>query len=609
MKLRKFALENFRSFKNKTEFDFKNLTVLIGPNKAGKSNVIEGLKTLRSLAQGQLHQDYNDLVFDRKSDNITFEVELELSTADLKRVIGYFIKQQEIFANFDYHNERLFRLVKYRTKFNSGSLVEEELSVSNQEGLFVSLVSNETAPDGRGICNFIDLENYFAEKKERILDQTDKTLSDSTVFTKQHRILARQQGTIAFKIGDIIDEFVKNIKIMSVTRRATPQLAAKEEYELESDGNNLVTVLNTIRNHTDNYPELSVWLEKILGEPTTKVFAPPVGSYITVLLREQGLDNRTNLANLSKGMEQILISLLMFEKREGSVISLLCVEEPEVHLHSTVQKVLLEYFKEKSFEVQLLITTHSSLFTSLSNDTKVYLINKQEGISELVLIDKEIELILIRRSLGINNSDIYGADNVIFLEGPNDVSSFETVAKVLGFDQIGKNVFVESLGGTDNSPNLTFLSRYFKKSQCSFFAVLDNHPKNVSIRDRLVTDKLIESDDIIIRNKQFEDLFNSDTIIQCMCELANEHSFEFKLTPEELNQKRSDNDVIGILRTVLNIDIDGYKTDLARKLINHTIQNIVADIGGTRNKTEFENEIIKIMERVLKKSAPTLVSN
>jgi predicted ATPase len=475
MQLRKLSLETSKIFKNKTEFDFKNLTILIGPNKAGKSNVIEGLRTLTYLAKGQLQGDYNELVFDKKSGNVTIELELELSNTELKKVIGHFSKQQEIFESFNYENERLFRFVKYRTVFNSQELVEEELSVSNQDGLFVSLVSNETGPDGRGICNFIDLENYFAEKKKMILDQTDNTNSDATVFTKQHQILRRQQGTIALKIGDLVDEFVKKIKIMSVTRHATPQLTSKEEYELDSEGSNLVTVLNTIRNHTDNYPELSKWLEKILGETTTKVYAPPIGSYITVLLREQGLENRTNLANLSKGIEQILISLLMFEKTEGSIISLLCIEEPEVHIHSSAQKVLFEYFQEKSLEVQLLITTHSSLFTSLAVGSKVYLLNKKDGISEGISIDKQSELVLVRRSLGINNSDIYGADNIIFLEGPNDVTSFETVAKVLGFDQIGKNIFVESLGGTDNSPNLTFLARYFKKSQCSFFAILDHH--------------------------------------------------------------------------------------------------------------------------------------
>jgi predicted ATPase len=73
MQLRKLSLETSKIFKNKTEFDFKNLTILIGPNKAGKSNVIEGLRTLTYLAKGQLQGDYNELVFDKKSGNVTIE--------------------------------------------------------------------------------------------------------------------------------------------------------------------------------------------------------------------------------------------------------------------------------------------------------------------------------------------------------------------------------------------------------------------------------------------------------------------------------------------------------------------------------------------------------
>jgi AAA ATPase domain len=499
----------------------------------------------------------------------------------------------------------IFKFVRYRTTFDNKGLVSEELSLSNQDGLFISVISNETGEDGRGFCRFIDLENYFASVKSRRLNEPEEKYTDTNaaIFSKAYGILSRGQGTVAFKIGDQINEFFNGIKIMSESRKATNQLPSKEDHVLAVDGNNLVTVLNTIINHKEYYfPKLTQWFQRIV-DIDSRVNAPPTGSYVTARLYEPGLSSPTNLENMSMGIEQIWILLLMFEGLKDS----LCIEEPEVHVHSSAQKELYRYFQEKSSENQLLITTHSSLFTSLGNDTNLYLINKQTGVSECQSINKENELVLVRRSLGINNSDIYGADSIIFLEGPNDVSSFETVAKVLGFDQIGKNIFVESLGGTDNSPNLTFLSRYFKKSQCSFFAILDHPAKNVAIKQRLVADKLLEPDDIIIRSKQFEDLFDTDMIIECMCELANEYSFEFKLTSDELNRERlnSNNDVIGILRKVLKIDIDDYKTYLAKKLTNHTIQNIVEVNDGTRDKNEFENEIIKIMERVSKKSTQT----
>jgi len=571
---------------------------MIGANKSGKSNVIEAFKTLKSISQGKLHTNFTDLVFDRGDGNITFELEFELLAHDMQRIVGYFTQQKEFFSDFDLNKEQLFRFIRYKIEFDGRGLVHEEFKVSNQDATLISLIRNEIGSDGTGICHFIDLENYFAKRKDTLLLETEEMLTDQINLGKQFRILARGQGSIAFKIGDLVDEFVNQIKIMSITRQAAPQLPAKEEYELETDGRNLVTVLNTIRNHTDDFPELGKWIQKILGEPDTRVYAPPVESYITVMLDEHGLQTRTSLANLSKGIEQILISLLMFEKRKGSVISLLCIEEPEVHLHSSAQKKLFEYFREKSSEIQLVITTHSSLFTSLDNGTKLYLIYKKDGISIRERIEKESHLILVRRILGVSNSDVYGADCVIFLEDPVDVSSFETVAKFLNYDQIGKNIFVDSLDGTDNSPNLPFLFRYLRRSQCNFFAILDNHTKNVNIKNRLITDKLAEKEDIIIRNKQFEDLFDSDSIIECMVELSKEESFKFNLTSVELEEQRSDSDVAKILRNLPNIIFDDYKRRLAKKLIDITIKKIIEDKNNTRSKSDFENEIIRIMDRV-----------
>jgi AAA15 family ATPase/GTPase len=50
--LTEFTLANFKSYRN-SRLPLGSLTVLIGANAAGKSNVIEGLRFLSWLAQGQ----------------------------------------------------------------------------------------------------------------------------------------------------------------------------------------------------------------------------------------------------------------------------------------------------------------------------------------------------------------------------------------------------------------------------------------------------------------------------------------------------------------------------------------------------------------------------
>ena len=50
--LRKLSFKNYKSFKTKQTIDLNNITVLVGPNSAGKSSIIKLLALIKQSNDG-----------------------------------------------------------------------------------------------------------------------------------------------------------------------------------------------------------------------------------------------------------------------------------------------------------------------------------------------------------------------------------------------------------------------------------------------------------------------------------------------------------------------------------------------------------------------------
>ncbi|MCX7638742.1 MAG: ATP-binding protein, partial [Cyclobacteriaceae bacterium] len=89
MRIKKLKLENFRSYKEETIFEFGNLTTFVGKNDIGKSSILEALDIFFNEGKGTIKIDSNDVnkfaretgideikitvVFDELPDSITID--------------------------------------------------------------------------------------------------------------------------------------------------------------------------------------------------------------------------------------------------------------------------------------------------------------------------------------------------------------------------------------------------------------------------------------------------------------------------------------------------------------------------------------------------------
>ena len=61
MKLSKFKLKNFRSYKDEIVINFDNLTVFVGKNDVGKSTILEALDIFFNEGKGNIKADEKDI--------------------------------------------------------------------------------------------------------------------------------------------------------------------------------------------------------------------------------------------------------------------------------------------------------------------------------------------------------------------------------------------------------------------------------------------------------------------------------------------------------------------------------------------------------------------
>ena len=187
MKLEKLVLNGFKSFADKTEFDFdRNITAIVGPNGCGKSNVVDGIKWVlgnqspKSLRSGQM----TDVIFSgsssRKPSGMA-EVSLRFSGVSGMDFDDDMLEiTRRIYKNGDstyLMNNKMCRLKDIREMFMDTGVGVSAYSIIEQGQ--IDQLLHASKQDRRVIFEeAAGISKYKAHKKEalRKLDRTEQNL-------------------------------------------------------------------------------------------------------------------------------------------------------------------------------------------------------------------------------------------------------------------------------------------------------------------------------------------------------------------------------------------------------------------------------------------------
>jgi hypothetical protein len=135
-------------------------------------------------------------------------------------------------------------------------------------------------------------------------------------------------------------------------------------------------------------------------------------------------------------------------------IEIILVEEPELHLHPRLQRILLSYLLKyaESNDVQLILSTHSATVLNA-----VYLAGgsvyrtEYDSAKQQVLVNPvraTDRLLALLKDIGASPGDLLQADKVLWVEGPHDIPVFKAwLSKAPNFQN--QSVAVLPLGGDD----------------------------------------------------------------------------------------------------------------------------------------------------------------
>jgi predicted ATPase len=527
LRIKTIEIKNFKSLKDVEIKDIGDLTILIGANSSGKSNVMEALTLFFNefdATQDRQIGAVNDYVwFDRGSNEpIELSVSFELEVGELEEIFSAYASQ---IATNQIEPAILTVIREILGPASSPKWRTKDVSI-NEKFLI---------RDGK-----LEVANFTGPMGE-ILQGISKKLKGKFVYIHSARNVKSVFAGLGPRTPMIDSAVVSEVRGLGQTLDGSKRFNEFEEY---------------FRRASLNTEDLRI-----------------IGSEVTI--REVGRIMHFPLWVVGGGFQEILALIYELLKERDCVFG---IEEPELHLHPRLARQFFSILKQLSKARQIFVTTHSTVFVD-QTDLKDTFISKIEGDQTKIFRVSEPEnLKNILFELGIRPSDVFYSNAILFVEGPSDKAVYPIWARKLGTDLEAHNISViPTYGKSSGKYHLKMWTGATQNVQIPFFMILD---KGVDKEAKeLVKDEILKYNQNLFTLKEgsLEDYYPDNKLLDALTE-----EYDLKIDEagkQKVLKKPRAESIEGFLRAELKSIPKGWKIRIGERVANSmTVDEIDEDI-------------------------------
>src|SRR5713101_6492665 len=511
MALRAAHIKHYRSIQATSVSPCAEFNVLIGKNNAGKSNILSAIELVflhlqTGRVSGPLRVSRPQECFTDRDDTTSFQIGIEFDlptetneglrkqlvkeAAHLERAVEQIKQHNTVYFVLEGASERnqSYLFVQYigigRLRSEGNNFVYDGIKLlSLTSGVAFELYKNVTSADSlrSDVRTIEEIRSGSNVPLRYVFDQVKSTGGRGLLGFPFGRSLGnelREQIESRAKSSSSLEEFQEGLaQVISETQE---KVDAFEKREIDGE-------ISAFAGGTRTQPVYAKWLMEQFGSTPLlhiRERKEPIGrqeaeTFLQLKVRRKGPDKLLAIQATIRALLGVNVDAFQSERRGDSSAELdvddfiveangagirealrlildlelkppkiVLIEEPEVHLHPGMARIVADYLRRRSRDIQVFLTTHSTDFVDAVSFQSVFLISRDaqnRTLCETVRADEGPAK--ISAELGLRYSTVFMYDRLAFVEGPSDEAVFREFASKLNIDLARSNVgFVHMMG-------------------------------------------------------------------------------------------------------------------------------------------------------------------